>query len=136
MAFVKVRDDTGTLELVVFPKTFKDTRNSLIDNKAILVTGRVDFKDEEPAIIVSEINTKDSLSSESGRLFITVPKESSTDNLINLKKILLNNPGNQNVSLVFEGKVKRTVDLNIKISWSQNLSHKITDIFEFNRKLD
>jgi len=136
MAFVKVRDDTGSLDLVVFPKIYSSIKNNLVDNKAILITGRVDSRDDSPTIIVNEIRTKENLSEISDRLFIKVPRGSSISDLEKLKKLLISNPGNQNVSLVFEGKTKRTVELSLRISWSESLSHQITDVLEFNQKLD
>ncbi len=136
MAFVKVNDGTGSIDLVVFPKLFFSTRNAWVDNKVLLISGKVDIRDDEPSVIVNEIETKDQAEREVDRLFVKVPITVTTDELKKLKSLFIENPGSQKVTLLFEGQEERKVDLPISISWSEEIAHKITNIIEGKNNLD
>src|SRR3989344_542966 len=131
MAFVKAEDETGSIDLVVFPRLFEKIRNTLIDNTAILVSGKIDIRDETPSIIVENIYTKDSVKG-SDHLYIKIPENTNKTSLDKLKRILINNPGSQKVSLVFMTPKKNSLDLPIKITWSENLAHEIDLILQRN----
>ncbi|OGM21517.1 DNA polymerase III subunit alpha [Candidatus Woesebacteria bacterium RIFCSPHIGHO2_01_FULL_38_9] len=136
MAFVKVYDGTGTIDLVVFPKLFQSTRNVWVDNKVLLISGRVDIRDEEPSIIVNEIETKDEAEKGNDTLFVKVPTTTGTEELKKLKNLFIENPGNQKVTLLFEGQEERKVELQITISWSETIAHKISNIIDGKSQLD
>lgn len=137
MAFVKVRDDTGTLELVVFPKTFQIVRDHLIDNKPLLIMGKVDQRDDSKSVLVDEIITEANIPDQSDeQLFIRVPFGTKTDQLSALRDILMANPGNQKVSLVFEGMKGQRMDLPMTVSWSGIMAHQISELFELKDGMD
>jgi len=52
MAFVKAEDTTGIVDMVVFPSTYQDVRNLLMDGKVVLITGKVESREEELSFIV------------------------------------------------------------------------------------
>ncbi|OGM12435.1 DNA polymerase III subunit alpha [Candidatus Woesebacteria bacterium RBG_16_34_12] len=128
MAFVRAEDDTGSIDLIVFPKIFAQTRDIWVENKPILITARVDSREESPTLIVETIDTDESIKSKSENLFIRIPKNVKVEQLKDLRSLLQNNPGNQQVSLVFEGKDDYLVKLDFGISWDQNLAKKINNI--------
>ena len=135
MAFVKVRDDTGSIELVVFPKIFQSTRNHWVESKPLLITGRVDVRDDEPSLIVNQISTRDEVEIANDKLFLKIPEGIKAEDLKDLRTLLIKYPGNQSVVLKFQGQ-KREVELPIKISWSQELARQITDCLEGKVELD
>lgn len=55
MAFVKLEDLTGSVEVIVFPRVYAPNKEFLILDKIILVTGKVDFKDERPMVLAEKI---------------------------------------------------------------------------------
>ncbi len=129
MAFVRAEDETGSIELIVFPKIFKFTRNYWVDFKPLLISGRVDTREETPTLIVEAIDSGESKSSQQNDVFIRVPKGISAVKLRSLKAVLDLNPGNATVTLVFDGRKER-VRLPVKISWSEDLARKIAQILE------
>lgn len=135
MAFVKVRDETGSIELVVFPKVYADTKNHWMDNKPLLISGKVDSRNEEPSLLVNHITSKDEVEGLNDKLFIKIPKKTDGNVLANLKKLLLENPGNQKVVLIFEGYEKQ-IELPLQINWNQELAGKISDVLQKNAQLD
>ena len=54
MAFIKVEDASGEIEIIVFPKQFIRYSDVLIVGKVICVSGSVTIKDEEPPKIIME----------------------------------------------------------------------------------
>ena len=52
MAFVKISDSYGEIELIVFPKPFAKYSSELILDNVIYVSGQVSIKDEEPPKII------------------------------------------------------------------------------------
>jgi DNA polymerase-3 subunit alpha len=128
MAFVRAEDDTGSLNLIVFPRIFQRTKNHWVDNKPLLVTGRVDSREDTPSLIVETINTKETVGEGKELLTITIPKGAKAAHLKELKELLMIHPGEQNVRLVFEGNGYETVQLPFKVAWTEKLAHKISRI--------
>lgn len=52
MAFVKISDSYGEIELVVFPNMFNQYSSALVVDNVIFVEGQISLKDEEPAKII------------------------------------------------------------------------------------
>jgi DNA polymerase-3 subunit alpha len=58
MGFVTIEDMQGTVELVIFPKTWDKTRALCEQGKVIVVDGKVDSSSQPPKILVDEIKTE------------------------------------------------------------------------------
>ena len=57
MAFATLEDHAGyTIELVVFPKTYERNKFQLVKDALVVIEGRLNFKDEQPVIIVDTIS--------------------------------------------------------------------------------
>lgn len=54
MAFTTIEDLTGTMEMIVFPRTLTDCRAYLQENAVLVVSGRVSVKEEEAARLMAE----------------------------------------------------------------------------------
>jgi len=55
MFFVKIQDLTGEIEAIIFPNSAEQYAHVLQENKIVIVSGRVDFKDDSPKMIVDGI---------------------------------------------------------------------------------
>ncbi len=55
MAFVKLEDLNGSLEVIVFPRVYAATKDQWIKDQVVLVTGKLDFKDDRPTILVEKV---------------------------------------------------------------------------------
>ena len=59
MAFVEIEDIQGTLEIIVFPRTFEQYQAILVPDKLILVAGKVDAAEEgRPKVLADTISTE------------------------------------------------------------------------------
>jgi len=54
MAFVTVFDETGSLDLIIFPRLYAVSQSTWRENAVILFKGRVDEKDEGLSVIVEK----------------------------------------------------------------------------------
>jgi DNA polymerase-3 subunit alpha len=129
MAFAKIEDEGGTVNAVIFPKIFKDNRNVWAEGTPVLVTGKIDFRDDEANLLIESVETKESLKNKKQSFFIKIPEGTDTEKLKNLKDLLLQNPGDQEVKLSFSGTGKE-IKLNFGVSWSKTLSHKIAQVLD------
>ena len=65
MAFLKLEDLTGVIEVVVFPKTLEKTRNLINLDSMVIIKGRVSIKeDEEPKLICESIEPLEKINSD------------------------------------------------------------------------
>jgi DNA polymerase-3 subunit alpha len=55
MAFVKLQDMTGAMELVIFPRTWAEARTFVQSDRYIIAEGRVDTRDGSPKLIISRM---------------------------------------------------------------------------------
>jgi len=55
MLFVKVEDLNDKIEVVVFPNIIENNPTAFQENKIVMITGKVDNRDESPKIICDEI---------------------------------------------------------------------------------
>ena len=59
MAFLKISDYTGTIEAVVFPKTFELNKDILMTDQIIAFEGKITFRNEEKSISIEKIRKLD-----------------------------------------------------------------------------
>lgn len=54
MAYVTIEDDTAGIELIVFPRTLEQYSGYLTEDNAVIVTGRVDIRENESPKLLAE----------------------------------------------------------------------------------
>jgi DNA polymerase-3 subunit alpha len=59
MLVANLEDLQGTVEVVVFPKVFQETANAWSDDAVVLVSGRVDHRDEEAKLLCEVVHSWD-----------------------------------------------------------------------------
>ena len=94
MAFIKVEDLYGSMEVVVFPKTYEKCKALLEEDGIVLIKGRVSMKEEEKPKLLCE--TVDSLlSTTSEKLYLQIEEQKAINELLpKLKEILSQYGGN------------------------------------------
>ncbi len=55
MLFVKIEDDTDSIEVLVFPNLLAETASAWIDGKAVFCQGRMSDKDQERKILANNV---------------------------------------------------------------------------------
>jgi len=59
MLVANLEDLQGTVEVVVFPKVFQETANAWSDDAVVLVSGRVDHRDDEAKLLCEVVHSWD-----------------------------------------------------------------------------
>jgi hypothetical protein len=59
MLVVQLEDLQGSVEVVVFPKVFTETANAWVEDAVVLVSGRVDHRDEEAKLLCDTVHAWD-----------------------------------------------------------------------------
>jgi len=137
MAFVRLEDTSGVIEVVVFPSVFRDCGAVLAEDAAAMVEGKYQEKDGEPKILCEKATSLTSGTAEevrrllqaadpSGRaagagrkatvseepqIIIAVPGTMTTTFANELKRVLAAHPGNRRVILLVRngGEIKKVM---------------------------
>ncbi len=128
MAFVKIQDDTNSLEVVIFPETYNLIKEILEENRAILINGRMDFVRDEtrPSLLAEKITDNPDTLEDQPDFQIQVPENTGSKQLLELNLLLKTNPGKQNGIVIFPNGKK--IKLNKGINYSQEFQAKIKSI--------
>jgi DNA polymerase-3 subunit alpha len=59
MAFVKISDHTGVMEIVIFPDLYKESRTFLVSGNLVVIRGKVSLRNGDKSIIVDKIKELD-----------------------------------------------------------------------------
>ncbi len=115
MAYITLEDSTGALELLAFQRALDQGGGYLRENAAVLITGRLSYRDEkDPQIVVDTVRPLSDLD-EPGtgrpapaarRLYVRLPSEGSPL-FEKIRLILTMFPGNDRLVFYFEDTKKR-----------------------------
>lgn len=97
MAFIRLEDMYGSIEVIVFPKVFKDYKSHLEMDSVVILSGRVSIREEEqPKILCENIKPLVKLSNE--KVYVLIENETLRKEAFEkMKTELLKHKGNQMV---------------------------------------
>lgn len=101
MAFVTLEDLYGTVELIVFPRTYDKYLRYIEEDSMIIVDGRISMHEEEDIKIISE-SIKPLISMNTEKLIIKIPKTETLGLLQDIKAVLEKHNGNVPVYVYIE----------------------------------
>jgi DNA polymerase-3 subunit alpha len=95
MAVLVLEDLASTIETMVFPRTFTDYGHLLEDDRIVIVKGRVNRRDDDPKLVVSQVEVidADALAREKPITLVVRPSQLSDHAVADLKSCLLEHPG-------------------------------------------
>jgi DNA polymerase-3 subunit alpha len=119
MAFAQIEDLQGTLEVVIFPRVWEQSREIWEPERVLVVRGKVNFRGREPSLIVdsatNEITTAHpreiaspplSVSQRTMHIHISIPRSQDLEQLIKqlgqIYDLLQSFPGEDHFSLYVE----------------------------------
>lgn len=138
MAFVKIEDETGSLEIVVFPKIYAQTKRIWAKDRIVLIKGRTELREETSTLIVDEaklLEEEDKSEAKAEQPYdfeVEIPSKISPKKLVELNKLFKQNQGKLKVALTFIddiGRIRRIV-LPYGVNYSENLKKKIDEIIK------
>jgi DNA polymerase III subunit alpha len=101
MAFVSIEDQTGTLEVILFPSTYAKHHTHLVENTPLLFVGKVNVREGERSIICDsfKIIDTDTAAKISEGIRLRIPTNADREKINLLKEALKNNPGSTAVTI-------------------------------------
>ncbi len=140
MIFMNLEDQSGTIEVIVFPKTLAKIGPMIELEKIVQVSGRLSDKDGEfkliaeniqelPTDLIYNMNVQDIENTSS--IEINLPEKISREAMDKMKTILLRFPGNAKVDLIIVnqlGSPLKTIPTKLSISFSEQLLEELRDI--------
>lgn len=152
MAFVKLEDMSGAVEVVVFPRTYKDNQAALVKDRALMVEGKVEEKDGEMKILAEKLTVLGSenieqvrktlscserdfaapagaLAAERSHICIAVPPKMAPSLANELKRVFSENPGSRRVFLLVKDKANpHKIETSFNIAFSGDTIAEIEKI--------
>ncbi|MFA8437835.1 DNA polymerase III subunit alpha [Pueribacillus sp. YX66] len=123
MAFLKVSDQTGDGEVVVFPNVYSESRQKLSEESLLIIEGTVELQHDRVKIIANKIKHIEELN-ERTHSYVLLKIESHrhrTTLLTDLQRILTKYPGDVAVQLYYESdKQLRRLSNQYSISASES----------------
>ena len=121
MSFFNLEDLVGTVEVVVFPKTYEKCSTNLVEDNKVFVTGRVQADDEKDGKLICEsIQSFDELPKKLWIKFAT--KELYQEKENKMYSLLADSEGKDQVTIYIENpKAMKTLPPNRNVSADSNL---------------
>lgn len=127
MAFVTLTDESGSIEGVAFPKCYILSKNVITDNRAVYVEGKISLRDEQKSLLIDSITETLPDTVVKYDFVIEVPKGTNGTTLMNLNRLLKDNPnGHRGLIILPDGK-KIVIPYGVK--YNSDLQSKITSLF-------
>lgn len=137
MAFIRISDGISEIEVVVFPALYAETKNFLGRDEVVLITGRIDKREEELSLIADSIDLFDPQNMDQNQfaifektIEIYVPSGTDVTTLQNINRTLRGYPGNTPVVLLLPngGSQLRRMNLPFSVNADSTLEEKIKSI--------
>lgn len=134
MAFGTLEDQTGSMEFVVFPRTFEQYGQLLESDIAVLLKAKVTEREGEVSLIAEKISVPDSSvvaqAEQDNAREIFIPHGTSKQTLEELGALLKQNQGKEKVIVTIPNgtpEPKKLV-LPYTVEWSEDLAQKVAKI--------
>ncbi|MBU1366912.1 MAG: DNA polymerase III subunit alpha [Candidatus Omnitrophica bacterium] len=92
MAFLKIEDQTASVEVIVFPRLFEEVSAILKEKTILIIKGILESKEKIPKILASQVISMEAIYDNIKRINISIDSEKGVP-LDKLKNIFVNNHG-------------------------------------------
>jgi DNA polymerase-3 subunit alpha len=131
MAFVKLEDETGQIEIVVFPRIFVQIREKLVTDKVLIFKGKTNLRDETLCVIADDIVDFESedVGGSSKEVLIHLPKAVSRELLTEIYNCLKTYPGEVRSFLVLiQNDEERKIPVPFKVDPTGSLTSSLEEL--------
>jgi len=131
-AIVTVEDLEGAIDVMFYSKYYEQHAMKLVEDRVIVVRGRVDKREEQPRLSVLDVNTLDISAAPTGPVVISVDQARLTPPVVDrIKEILRTHPGKREVHLqLLDGEKKMLLKIgdDLRVTSSPSLSADLKSI--------
>ncbi len=131
-AIVSIEDLEGAVDVLFFAATYQTHAMNLMEDRVIVVRGRIDKREEAPRITALDMTIPDVTGAPTGPLVITIDATRVTAPLVDrMKEILRSHPGPREVHLKLDDGSKGLVmkiDDELRVTASPSLSADLKSV--------
>lgn len=124
MAFATLEDQTGSIDVVIFPRAYEVLKNELLPDVPVLFAGRVNARENEMTLIAEKGKALDPEKCKASFNGITfkITGDHSEEEIMALKIAIRSNPGDVPVKVItYQDSGKKIIILNNGVSLSDDL---------------
>lgn len=134
MAFITIEDGTGNAEVVIFPKLFQESRDTLVEGTPVLLVVKVDEKEEQTSLVAQtlhKVTDEDTITTKGPEL--EIPRGTPKEILLQISGILKQHPGAESITLIIPngGEAKR-ITLPYKVDYTGSIAQEINALLATN----
>lgn len=131
MAFATLEDDTGSLDLVIFPQLYSETKEIWETDNTVVVDGRVDNRDDVFSVLVENVETISMDKEYKPTTEIVIPHGTSKEKMQKINTLLKGSPGPDSVCIILKnGGEDKRIPLPYTSKVTPGLKRKIEKIIE------
>jgi len=132
MAFATLEDETGKIELVVFPKTYSSYRELWVKDRVVIVEGKIETRDERVTVVADKAEALNPNAEVKYDFVVRVPNGTSSKVLMNLNQLLKKRSGDKMGILIFENGngEKKKLELNFGVDFNAALASEIDSLLK------
>ncbi len=133
MAFGTLEDESGSIDVVIFPKLFEEIGAKLNQDMVLLIKGKVDEREGEAQLIAEKITVPDesllSAIPEDKKHELFIPRKTSQETMKELGKLLKSHKGEDRiVILIPNGSTPKRMLLPYGVAWDKELENKVNKL--------
>ncbi len=131
MAFLKVSDDTGNAEIVVFPNVYREVRKSLTAEALLYIDGKQEYQEDGTVkIIANQLTNLETLRKQATTvILLKIDPQLQNNQMTQLQQVLKKHPGDKSVQLYYETEKRiRHLSKQYSISGSEVCLQEIKQI--------
>lgn len=130
MAYCTLEDLTGSIEVLIFPKTLQKYHHLVETDKVVLISGRINLQEDSPKFFAEEISLLNLPEKKTPKLYIKVDSDRVDHAVLEvISRILQNYRGEIPVYFYFEKEKKLILtDRNYWVSWQPDLEKSLLEI--------
>lgn len=135
MAFGTLDDQTGSIDFVIFPKTYEELAGKLAADMVVLMRAKVDNRDDSAQLMVEKVTIPEenlvSLAGSEKHHELFIPRKTDQSVLQEVGKLLKNHPGNDRIVVIIPngGEPKRML-LPYGVAWNEQLQAEVAELLE------
>lgn len=132
MCFLTLEDDTGTLEMVVFPTLFEKTGSYWASKKPLVIYGKVEYREDALSLIVEEVSTLEEapeVDKNENEHILRIPRGTKATALLVINQLLQANRGDCDLTILVEnGFGEKRIKLPYGVAWSKEFAARIKSL--------
>ncbi len=134
MAFVTLEDANATIDVVFFPQAWEESKELISSQTPILVSGKLELRDEKLNLLASRVRTVGSNLSEikTSDHVLEIPRGTSKDVLQQIGQLLKKHPGDETISVLLPNGNghHKVIPLPYTVKYSDELKLQISALLK------